>query len=306
VLVEELRMSALRGQVAELQAKVTVPERPRHDGTRSAGQEGQDPALATKLPRPTGAGDATGGPGIVRGGAESRRKVTGNPAAGAISNPTQRAMAAAHYADLIKQLDLTQSESEHLIALLAAGMADQQEFRAKLLAAGDAAARNDFTQQLKRKTDQLEREIRDFLNDGDDYQSYQDYVARLPERQQLDGIRSSMKDAADPLTSEQETGLVEALHAARSKSMPADLWGRAEGASGDLPADAEQRFEQAWTTMQQSLRKEVSGLLDPRQNEAFFRHQEMVKEMKLGSIRMARQLLEEGNPNAKPAPVSGP
>ena len=33
---------------------------------------------------------------------------------------------------------------------------------------------------------------------------------------------------------------------------------------------------------------------------------DMLKEMQLGSIRMARKLLEEGNPNAKPPPVTGP
>jgi hypothetical protein len=296
VVVEEARIAGLRRELADLKSATPPPARPHREPGAAGAAAGTEAALATKRGRAEPAAEHPSG--AAPGAAESLRRIVGNPAARPMMNQAHKALAGAWYADLIKRLDLTQSEAEHFVALLAGGMADQQDLGAKLLTAADDATRADWQQQLQQKTEAQEKAVREFLNDDGDFKAYQEFSASLPERQQLDGIRNMLKDAADPLTPEQESGLVDAMHAARTRAMPEERWGASQ--ANYLAPDAEQRFERDWAAMQQSLRQELGDLLDPRQSEAFFRYQEMFKEMQLGSIRMARRLLEEGNPNAKP------
>lgn len=299
VVVEESRINALRKQLAALPPAAAATQRPHHDASPAAPSSRENPALATKNPRPAEDPAATANPKAVRSTVESLRKITENPAAKSIINEAHKAMAGLWYGDLIKQLDLTQSESEHFLALIAATMADQQEFGTKMMGAKDEAARADFAQQLKQKMAAHETAMREFLNNEQDFKTFEAYSERIPERQQLVGIRLSMKEVADPLTPEQETQLIDAMHAARAEAMPAERWGQ-DQAANFLDAGAEARFEADWDAMQKSLREGVGGLLDAKQQEAFFQYQGQVKEMQLGSIRMARKLFEEGNPNQTP------
>ena len=51
--------------------------------------------------------------------------------------------------------------------------------------------------------------MKEFLNNDEDYGTYQEFKKRVPERQKLDGLRAAMASAEAPLTPEQEEEVVE-------------------------------------------------------------------------------------------------
>jgi hypothetical protein len=195
------------------------------------------------------------------------------------------------YGDFIDGMDLTKEEAEYFKTLLGKEMADQQEIGMKMMGAS-AEERTQLAGEITKRAKENEEAIKAFLNNEEDYKKFETFKERLPERQQLDGIRSLMASQEVPLDAASEEKLVEAMHRARTQPNTADFSGP-DAFSEMAKGNAVERFEESWTRQQETLRKEVSGVLNEKQMKAFGDYQVQMKEFQLMGIKMMSGKKEE-------------
>ena len=173
----------------------------------------------------------------------------------------------------------------------------QQDQGMAMISAKTPDARAAVEKQVQEGVAEQKRKIREFLNDEADFQAYEAYAGTLSERQQLLGLKPVLEAGGNPLTGDQEERLVEAMHRARTTSMPAAEWG-----DGSVPGeavfadDAAERLDRALTKMNESVLNETASILDENQQKAFADYQEQMKNMQKTGIEMARTMFQ-----AKPA-----
>ena len=126
------------------------------------------------------------------------RKMWDNPAGKSMMNQGLKIAVAMMYEDFIEDLNLTKEEADYFKTLLGKEMADQQELGMKMMGASDEE-RKELVAEIEQRKTANDEDIRKFLNNDADYQRYRDHKDRLPERQQLDGIRSAMAGKDAPL-----------------------------------------------------------------------------------------------------------
>jgi hypothetical protein len=221
--------------------------------------------------------------------AKTARKMWDNPAGKSMMNQGAKMAVGMLYQDFIDGLNLTKEEGDYFKNLLGKEIGDQQELGMKMLGATEEE-RKSLAEELKKRASESEAEIKKFLNSEEDIQAFTDYKNHLPERQQLDGIRTAMSTQGVPLDTETETKLVDAMYRARTEAKVPDLSG-ASGMEEMAKGNIVETFEKSWDVQQQALRAETSKILNETQMAAFQDYQKQAKEMQLMGLKMAEQMM---------------
>lgn len=224
--------------------------------------------------------------------ARTARKMWENPAGKSMMNQGVKVAVAMLYEDFIDGLDLSEEEEDYFKTLLGKEISGQQELGMKMISA-TPGEREALAEEMAERGKTTEEEIKTFLNNGEDYRKLTDYKSRMPERQQLDGIRMAMETKGAPLDADTETRLLDAMHKVRTETKAPDLSGpgaMSDLANGNLVAE----YEQSWRRQQDALHLETATILSPAQLEAFQEYQNQVKEMQLMSLKMAEQMMKSG------------
>ena len=135
--------------------------------------------------------------------------------------------------------------------------------------------------------------MKEFLNDEEDYEAYLEYEKRLPERQQIDGLRAAMAAAESPLSTEQESAVIEAMYQVRTQTPDTTDWNGPEAMDILSGGGAVERFESEWDRTAGATAEAVGDVLDEKQMDAFREYQDQVKEMQLMGIKMAAKMFEQ-------------
>ncbi len=288
--IEESRIAALRSSVnpapatrAELSPATPVAGA---GPNRSADSSGPPVRPAA---RPAAAPDPALAAAEDESFAKTARKMWDNPAGKSMMSQGVKMAVGMMYQDFIDGLKLTKEEGGYLKDLLGKQMADQQELGMKLLGASDDE-RKALTEEITQRSNESDAQIRKFLNSEEDSKSFSDYKSRLPEHQQLDGIRSAMNTQGTPLDADTEASLVDAMYRARTEAGTPDLSGPGaldEMAKGTLTAT----FETSWDKQQATLQAEAAKILSEPQLSAFQDYQKQMKEMQLMGLKMAEKML---------------
>jgi hypothetical protein len=287
VAIEESRISSIR-QSAKADLTTASAKAPATVTTASA--EDPDAPLKTKsrseLAPSTPAKEADTSEESF---AKTARKMWDNPAGKSMMNQGVKMAVAMMYQDFVDGLNLSKEEGDYFKNLLGKEMADQQELGMKMLGATPDEQKA-LVEELKKRGEDNEAEIKKFLNSDEDFKSFTDYKNHLPERQQLDGIRSAMSSKGAPLDTETEAKLVDAMYRARTESKAPDLSG--PGAMDALAkGNIVETFEKSWEIQQETLRGETAGILNETQRAAFEEYQKQAKEMQLMGLKMAEKMM---------------
>ena len=281
--IEESRIAALRGIATPVVSSSAEPAAAKSDKPR--GSHAADPGTAaTKSAErslPSTGGDESLGKTV--------RKMWENPAGKAMMNQGVKMAVAMMYEDFIGSLGLTAEESDYLKTLLGKDIADQQELGLKMMSA-TPEERTALVKEMETRKKDNEAAIKDFLNSDEDFTRFTDYQNRLPERQQLDGIRAALAAKKTPLDDATEARLVEAMYQARTTAGAPNLTGPdafTKMAGGGLV----KTFEQSWEAQEEALMKEAGGILEPAQLAAFQEYRQQLKEMQLMSMKMAEKMM---------------
>ncbi|WP_367873198.1 hypothetical protein [Luteolibacter sp. Populi] len=223
--------------------------------------------------------------------AKTARKMWDNPAGKAMMNQGMKIAVAMMYEDFIEGLSLTKEESDNLKTLLGKEMSDQQEIGMKFLNA-TPEERIALQAEMEKRKKENEEAVKTFLNDEEDYKNYTAYKDRLPERQQLDGIRAAMAGKNAPLDPAAEARLVDAMYAARTTADAPDYSGPKafeEMAKGDITKN----FEDGWKQQDEKLAAATKDILSETQQEAWKEFRQQSKEMQLMGIKMAEKMMND-------------
>lgn len=292
VAVEETRISSLRGKLES----ASNPSSPSGTGAKPAVPQSEAAAAAapvrTKSQERPEVAKAETKPADAKPAEEELsstvRKMWDNPAGKSMMNQGVKMMVGMMYQDFIDGMSLSKEETDYFKNLLGREMSGQQELGMKLMSASPEE-RKALMKEQETLNKQNEEDIRKFLNNEEDFQKYTDYKNHLPERQQLDGIRAVMNDKGAPLNPETEQRLVDAMYKARTNSPAPDLSG-AKGLEALSAGNITETFEKTWDSQQETLNKEVSGILSPEQMAAFADYQKQMKEMQLMGLKMAEKM----------------
>ncbi len=297
VAVEENRISSLRAKLesasksstpSETAAKPAVPQSEAGTGTAPARTKSQERPEAAKAE--TKPADAKPAEDELT---STVRKMWDNPAGKSMMNQGVKMAVGMMYQDFIDGMEFSKEESEYFKNLLGKEMAGQQELGMKLMSASPEE-RTALMEEQQKLIKQNEEDIRKFLNNEEDFKKYTEYKNHLPEHQQLDGIRAVMNDKGAPLNPETEQRLVDAMYQARTNSPAPDLSG-AKGLEALSAGNLTETFEKSWDSQQETLNKEVSGILSPEQMAAFADYQKQMKEMQLMGLKMAEKMFPKKN-----------
>jgi len=313
--IEEWRISGLQGQIAKLSTEKTEAA-PARESARNMPTGGDVAARPTRSGR---SADASGGGDTVAASPEddgeesfnkTLRKMVDNPATKAMMNQGIKAMAGVWFGDLIKELDLNDEEKDYFLNLIGGGFAEQQQIGMKMMDVKSPEERKELMEELEKAKEDRKKSLEEFLNNDEDYQAYKDYEDRLPERQQIDGLRAVMSEAGKPLTPEQEDQVMEAMYNARKSKTNSIDWEGAEGMEAMASGNAAESFERDWEANAKKTLDEVGGVLEGEQLDAFGNYLEQVKEMQLMGIKMAEKMFSNGGdgnqPPTPPAPEPVP
>ena len=220
---------------------------------------------------------------------KTARKMWENPAGKAMMNQGVKMAVGMMYQDFVDGLNLSKEEGDYFKNLLGKEMADQQELGMKMMGATPEEMKA-LTEELKKRGVDNEAEIKKFLNSDEDFKAFTDYKNHLPERQQLDGIRSTMSSKGVPLDADTETKLVDAMYRARTESNSPDLSG--PGAMEALTkGNIVETFEKSWDAQAAAMRVETGKILNESQIAAFEEYQKQAKEMQLMGLKMAEKMM---------------
>ncbi|QJE96210.1 hypothetical protein [Luteolibacter luteus] len=288
VAIEESRMAQLRAHLDRVEASIAkTPAGGKAEAPATASLTADDQPTRVRE-RPDAKPDATAKKAGEDDGSEDLsktvRKMWENPAGRSMMNQGVKMAVAMMYGDFIDGLELSKEETEYFRNLLGQEMADQQEIGMKMMSASPEEQAK-LAEEISKRAKDNEEEIKKFLNSEEDYKKFQAYKDRLPERQQLDGLRATMASKQVALDPADEEKLVEAMHRARTQPNVVDYSG-AKGFEEISKGNAVEAFEQNWTRQQENLKKEVSGVLNEKQMEAFTEYQEQMKEFQLMGIKM--------------------
>lgn len=285
--IEESRMAQLRSRLESVEA--SAAKEPQDSSSAAA----NSPTVLSQETQPTrvrersdAKPEATAKAAEEESGDFSKtvRKMWENPAGKSMMNQGVKMAVAMMYGDFIDGMELTKEETEYFRNLLGKEMSDQQEIGMKMMGASPEE-QTKLVKEITKRAEESEEAIKAFLNSEDDYKKFQTFKERLPERQQLDGLRSMMASKEVPLDGAGEEKLVEAMHKARTQPNVVDYNG--PKAFEELSkGNAVEAFEQNWARQQENLKKEVSGVLNEKQMQAFVEYQEQMKEFQLMGIKM--------------------
>ncbi|MEO5916775.1 MAG: hypothetical protein ABIS50_21285 [Luteolibacter sp.] len=295
VAVEESRISSLRGNMETMQS--VAPAKAPATVSAAPAEEPGAPVKTKSRSELAPAAPVKEADTTEESFAKTARKMWDNPAGKSMMNQGVKMAIGMMYQDFVDGLNLSKEEGDYFKNLLGKEIADQQELGMKMMGATPEEQKT-LAEELKKRGEDNEAEIKKFLNSDEDFKSFTDYKNHLPERQQLDGIRDVMSTKGAPLDADTEAKLVDAMYRARTESKAPDLSGpnaMDELAKGNIV----ETYEKSWEVQQEALRAETSKILNPTQMEAFQDYQKQAKEMQLMGLKMAEQMMSGKKKAAK-------
>jgi len=295
---QQVRLNRLQDELAAVRSAPPKPPeaRPVRILPHMVGNKAKDnEAVADKGKSATGeaAGMAAGTRPAAGMDMEKVREMMKNPAVRGMMAQQMKTMAGTLYKPLIEKFGFADEEREHFLQLITDTMVGQQDLGMAMISAKTPDERAALEKQVQDAVAEQKRKIREFLNDEGDFQAYEAFAGTLSERQQMLGLKPMLEAGGNPLTPDQEERLVEAMHRGRTTALPAGEWG-----DGGLPGeavftdDAVERFDRAWTKMNESVLKETATILDENQQKAFADYQEQMRSMQKIGIEMARTMFQ--------------
>jgi hypothetical protein len=291
VAIEESRISDLRHRLDELSATASTqtgsPRKAAPSPAVAATTTDAAPAKTSDRPAKTATTKESEEDDEALG--KTVRKMWDNPAGKAMMNQGVKIAVAMMYEDFIASLELNKEESDYFKNLLGQSMADQQELGMKMMNT-TPEERTNLAKELEERNRANQDAIKAFLNSEEDSKRFTDYQNRLPERQQLEGIRATFGAKNAALDADTETRLVEAMYQARTNSKGADFSGP-DALSKMADGGLVKNFEQNWEAQEQTLMKEADAILGDSQLAAFKDYRQQMKEMQLMSMKMAEKMM---------------
>ncbi len=200
------------------------------------------------------------------------------------------------YGKLFHKLSLNAEELDNFKGLLGARVGAQMDASMKLMnPATSAAERQAIKNQFAASKTQSDADIRKFLNNEDDYKTYQQWEDTQPERMALELGSSAFANAGVPLSDEQREQLVGTMADVRmSPSTVPGLENARDVTPGSLTPEGIAKQLERHKLDDARVREDATKFLTPEQIEALKKMQDQMLVMKEAGMKMSGQMFGGG------------
>ncbi len=207
----------------------------------------------------------------------------------------QRSQLGIQYGGLMDQFDMNDEERAHFEKLLLKKQMDQMELGLKMMEEGVTPEdRKRLAAELQHSQKETDEAIRQFLNDDDDWKTYQDWEEAKPERTQLQMFGKALFDSSDqPLSTEQESLLIQAMTRARkAPSPPGEARMPSSNSFDGVNAEDVGRLMASQRAKNELVLQEATRFMSPEQIETLKQFQEQQLSMTEAGLKMSSMFFE--------------
>jgi len=259
-----------------------------------------DKLLAAKKPDPTIAhGDAPATKTLTAATAASQaapassgdalRKMMEAPGMKEMMRKQQEVQIDMTYGKLFQQLGLSDKELDNFKQLLADRQSKQTEVGMKMMDSSlTTEQRGAIASEMTAAKKDSDAAIRKFLNNEDDFKTFQQWDDTQPERMQMQLAASNFDSAGAPLSEEQRNQLIDLMAAVRkTPSQTPDLNDPRNITPGSLSPDGIAQQLARYDADAQRVLQQAASFLSPAQLDALKRMQQQMRTMAEAGMRMS-------------------
>jgi len=259
-------------------------------------------ALANaKVPQPgTDVADALSGKASAsaadKGG--GLREMLNNPGMRAMMEQQQAIQVEMSYARLFEFLQLSPEEKEHFKKLLTERQKAEMDLGLKMMDPKlTPDQRKQLTAQYEKQKQAFDATIKGFLNDDNDWKTFQHWEDTKPERTQYDMMgRSLFSASSEPLSQQQEQQLVDLMTEVRKTPGSSANIGAQTGMDPTrITADMIERQMKQYEDNAQVVSQRAAAFLSPVQMQTLKSYHEQLKTLSRSSIEMSQRLMGTGS-----------
>jgi len=197
------------------------------------------------------------------------------------------------YGKLFQKLSLNDEERENLKRLLAERVSTQSETGMKLMDPSlTSEQRKAVMAEIDGQKKKSDADIRKFLNNDDDYKTYQRWEDTQTERMQLQLGGSFFDNAGAPLSDEQREQLVDIMaNVRKSPGQLPDLNDPRNITPDSLSSDNITRQLQRYDTDAERVANACAAFMNPQQLEALKKMQQQMRTSTEAGMRMTGQMM---------------
>ena len=219
-----------------------------------------------------------------------------NPAMREMVKQQQLAQLDLQYGNLFNRFQLNDEEKANFKQLIAERMTSEMDMGLKFMEGNTSKPERDAA--LKVMTDSKaasDAKIKTFLNNDEDYKTFQDWEESKPERMQLSMGSSNFATAGEPLSPQQEDQLVAAMKQARTsvKNLPDMTKPQNADPTNFTPAMTD-RLMTSYDQQAQQVLASASSFLTPKQLEALKALQQQQRAMQEAGLKMSSMMFGNG------------
>ncbi|MBI3849202.1 MAG: hypothetical protein HY298_02765 [Verrucomicrobia bacterium] len=198
------------------------------------------------------------------------------------------------YGAFFKQLNLTPEQTATLKNLIEKKSLVAADMGMSMLDGDlDATKRKELAQQVKESNEATDAEIKQFLGD-ENYAQFQAYEKTQPERMQMSQLKSQLAGAGAPLSSEQETQLIQALSEERQNFKFTTDYNDQSKFTGDFAEyftdEKLNSFSQEKAQLDERSLVRAREILTAEQFASYEKFLTAQREMQLSAMRMAAKM----------------
>lgn len=201
------------------------------------------------------------------------------------------------YARLIQHLGLSDQEKEHFKKLLSGRQQAMMDTSLKLMDPNlTPEQRNRLAQEVDKQKATFDDTIKAFLNNDEDWRTFQQWEATLPERQQFDMVgRSLFSASSEPLNATQEQQLIQLMASVRSTpGQGGNLMGKTNMDPTKLTPEYVNQMISQLEVNARIVEERAAQFLTPAQLQTLSAYHKQTVEMSKSGIEMSRMLMQQG------------
>ena len=193
------------------------------------------------------------------------------------------------YGKLFQQLGLSDKELDNFKQLLADRQLKQTEVGMKMMDSSlTTEQRGAIANEMTAAKKDSDAAIRKFLNNEDDFKTFQQWDDTQPERMQMQLAASNFDSAGAPLSEEQRNQLIDLMAAVRkAPSQTPDLNDPRNITPGSLSPDGIAQQLARYDADAQRVLQQAANFLSPAQLDALKRMQQQMRTMAEAGMRMS-------------------
>lgn len=246
---------------------------------------------ATKANRYARPGDAIGAPNETKP-MKAMADMMKNPAMKEMVKQQNLAQMDMIYGKLFQRFQLSDEEKQNIKALIADRMQLDVDLGLKMMG-GDVTPeqRKALVEELTAAKKTSDEKIKTFLNNGDDYKTFQQWEDSKPERMQLTLGQAAFSAAGEPLTAQQEDQLVASMFSARSAMTDVPDMNKPENVTpGNLTQATVDKLTAAFDRQAQKVYADAAKYLSAKQLEALKTMQSQQRAMQETGLKMSQMM----------------